>query len=167
MTDHATKGQIVMIPKGPIDGPLDVTEMRPITLLSEIGKVANRVLASRVTAILSKHPELVHRSQRAFLQNGNVAQCIEALVDVFEDFAEKSEADCKAELFCVSYDLSKAYDSVQEYSLRATLERFEFPESAITYIVSSLWSSTSCVMTAAASLSTCCPRSAKEIRWPP
>ena len=50
MTDHATKGQIVMIPKGPIDGPLDVTEMRPITLLSEIGKVANRVLASRVTA---------------------------------------------------------------------------------------------------------------------
>jgi hypothetical protein len=149
MTDHATKGQIVMIPKGPIDGPLDVTEMRPITLLSEIGKVANRVLASRVTAILSKHPELVHRSQRAFLQNGNVAQCIEALVDVFEDFAEKSEADRKAELFCVSYDLSKAYDSVQEYSLRATLERFEFPESAITYIVSSLWSSTSCVMTAA------------------
>ena len=118
ITDHVTEGRIVMIPKGPVDGALDVTEMRPITLLSEIGKVANRVLAARVTNILSSHPELIHRSQRAFLQNGNVAQCVEALVDVFEDFNEKSAVDKAAQLFCVSYDLSKAYDSVQEFSIR-------------------------------------------------
>jgi hypothetical protein len=38
---------IVMVAKGPIDGPPDVSEMRPITLLSGIGKIPARVLAAQ------------------------------------------------------------------------------------------------------------------------
>ena len=52
-----------------------------------------------------------------------------------------------AELFCVSYDLSKAYDSVQEYTIRATLERFSFPPEIVNYVCSSLWGSKSSVRT--------------------
>ena len=54
--------------------------------------------------------------------------------DVFEDHMSNRAENHRAELFCVSYDLSKAYDSVQEYSIRAALERFSFsrPKSSIT-----------------------------------
>ena len=147
MTEHVTDGLIVMIPKGPIDGPPDVSEMRPITLLSEIGKMPARVLSDRISAVLCAHPELLNINQRAFLRNGDVSQCVAALVDVFEDHHAKVARDPAAELFCVSYDLSKAYDSVQEYSIRATLERFSFPANFVDYVCSSLRNSRSRVRT--------------------
>jgi exonuclease III len=147
MTPHVTKGLIVMVPKGPTDGPADVSQMRPITLLSEIGKVLARVLADRISGVLCRRPELLNISQRAFLRNGDVSQCIAALLDVCEDHKSKRAEDGRAELFCVSYDLSKAYDSVQEYSIRAALERFELPRCVVDYVCSSLWNSTSSVRT--------------------
>jgi exonuclease III len=147
MTSHVTDGLIVMVPKGPIDGAPDVSDMRPITLLSEIGKVTARVLADRISAVLCAMPELLNINQRAFLRNGDVAQCVAALLDVFEDHLGKRRADPRASLYCVSYDLSKAYDSVQEYSIRASLERFELPPEIVDYVCSSLWGSKSRVRT--------------------
>jgi hypothetical protein len=147
MTPHVTDGLIVMVPKGPIDGAPDVSDMRPITLLSEIGKITARILADRISAVLCASPELLNINQRAFLRNGDVAQCIAALLDVFEDHLGKKKADPRASLYCVSYDLSKAYDSVQEYSIRASLERFEFPPEVVDYVCSSLWGSKSRVRT--------------------
>ena len=147
MTPHITEGLIVMVPKGTIDGPPDVSDMRPITLLSEIGKIPARILAARISAILCDKPELLNTSQRAFLRNGDVSQCIATLLDIFEDHLAKKAVDPESQLFCVSYDLSKAYDSVQEYSIRASLERFEFPPEIIDYVCSSLWGSKSRVRT--------------------
>jgi hypothetical protein len=147
MTRHITDGLIVMVPKGSIDGPPDVSEMRPITLLSEIGKVPARILAARISATLCAKPGLLNINQRAFLRNGDVSQCIATLLDVFEDHLAKKAKDPRSQLFCVSYDLSKAYDSVQEYSIRASLERFEFPPEFVDYVCSSLWDSQSRVQT--------------------
>jgi exonuclease III len=147
MTPHVTDGLIVMVPKGPVDGAPDVSDMRPITLLSEIGKVTARILADRISAVLCAKPELLNINQRAFLRNGDVAQCVAALLDVFEDHLGKRRADPQASLYCVSYDLSKAFDSVQEYSIRASLERFEFPPEIVDYVCSSLWDSKSSVRT--------------------
>jgi hypothetical protein len=147
MTQHITDGLIVMVPKGSIDGPPDVSEMRPITLLSEIGKVPGRILTARISATLCDKPRLLNISQRAFLRNGDVSQCIATILDVFEDHLAKRARNPGSQLFCVSYDLSKAYDSVQEYSIRASLERFEFPPEIVDYVCSSLWDSRSRVQT--------------------
>ena len=147
MTPHITDGLIVMVPKGPIDGAPDVADMRPITLLSEIGKITARILADRISTVLCAMPQLLNINQRAFLRNGDVAQCIAALLDVFEDHLGKKRTEARASLYCVSYDLSKAYDSVQEYSIRASLERFEFPPEIVDYVCSSLWGSKSRVRT--------------------
>ena len=57
-TAHVTKGVITMIPKGPVEGEVDVTDMRPITLLSEMGKIPARILADRISKILCSRPEL-------------------------------------------------------------------------------------------------------------
>lgn len=118
MSPFVTKGLIRMITnlKGKIEGAADASQMRPITLLSELLKVPARVLAERISTRLSANPRLLHPSQRAFLRSGDVAQAIHAFVDVAED-----AHDVESPLFCVSYDLRKAYDSVQEYTVRASL----------------------------------------------
>ena len=65
----------------------------------------------------------------------------------FEDYHAKRARAPDQQLFCVSYDLSKAHDPVQEYSIRASLERFSFPPNVVDYVCSSLWNSKSRVRT--------------------
>ena len=60
--------------------------------------------------IIKNNPRVMTDAQRGFLKNGNVLQCINAALDVFEDAKEKGK-----ELYVVSYDLEKAYDSVFDY----------------------------------------------------
>ena len=146
-TEHVTRGLIRFVPKGRLSGLPDVEDMRPITLLSEIGKVSSRILASRVSAILDAKPELLHVAQRAFLSNGDVSQCIHTALDVFEDFRSLKRNNGKA-LHVMSYDVQKAYDSVQLDSIRATLHRYRFPALAIDYICSGLVGARSAVITA-------------------
>ena len=50
-------------------------------------------------------------------------------------------------LFLLAYDQVKAYDTVQAYTIRASLERFNLPEPFITYVLSNLSEATSCFKT--------------------
>src|SRR4051812_43868732 len=139
------KGEIVYLPKQSDDGyTVDVEEMRPITLLPELGKLTNRVLARRMTQTLAQHPTLLEGAQRGFLKDGSIGQCINAALDVFEDYHERKG---RKALFTVSYDLRKAYDCVQEYSLRAALTRAGTPLAFVEYVCSSLKSARSQVRT--------------------
>ena len=104
-----------MIPKQSTDSQTaSITDYRPITLLSEIGKTASRILADRTYNILARNPHIVNAAQRAFIKDGNTAQCIDTVLDVFEDFRSRRLKCNKEKLFFLSYDQSKAYDSVQK-----------------------------------------------------
>lgn len=129
-----------MIPKRKDDGSFTnlIREMRPISVLQEFGKLASKILADRIGATLLEDPKILSNAQRAFLRDGSVRQCLTTLINVFEDFREKRSRDSSKELFFLSYDQVKAYDSVQSYSIKASLERFNFPESFISYVLSSL-----------------------------
>jgi len=63
---------------------------------------------------------------------------------VFEDARERKD---NKDLYVVSYDQEKAYDSVQAYTIKASLERFNMPEKFIDYILSGLENATSCFKT--------------------
>ena len=128
-------GEICFLPKVKVGGEftVDVEEMRPITLLPELGKLVNRILAKRICRILQDHPDLLHGAQRGFVKDGNVSQCINTVLDVFED---RQEHKRKSKLFVVSYDLRKAFDSVQEYSLRAALKKMGMPAGFVKYACS-------------------------------
>ena len=56
-------------------------------------------------------------------------------LNIFEDSFERKD---KEELYVVSYDQEKAYDSVQSYTIKSSLERFNMPEKVIMYILSGL-----------------------------
>src|SRR5688572_3298213 len=73
--------------------------------------MAARLLAARINAALVEHPRILHKAQRDFIRNGAVSQCIAALLDARDDSAEHGTP-----LFWLSYDLAKAYDSVQHYA---------------------------------------------------
>ena len=113
--------------------------MRPITLLPELGKLPSRILARRLTDVLHHKPELLNQSQRAYIKDGTSRQCISALIDVIEDFQSGGAED----LIVLSYDIRKAFDSVQHFTIRASCERLNLPESFIDYVLCTLEDATS------------------------
>lgn len=139
-------GVIVLLPKVKPDGSFSVEpdEMRPITLLPEFGKLTTRIIADRLSTIFCAKPELIHRSARAFLKQGDIHQCVNQVLDVIED-ANQYDKD----LFICSYDLRKAFDSVQRFAIRASMERFNMPEQLIRFVMATLTGATSKVRTEA------------------
>src|ERR1700712_4044770 len=73
-----------------------------------------------------------------------IQQCINTALNVFEDFKDKKEKG--KQLFVISYDQEKAYDSVQAYTIKASLERFNMPEHFIQFVLC-LEEATSCFKT--------------------
>jgi exonuclease III len=140
------KSMISMVPKKKEDGSYTstVAEMRPISVMQEFAKIASKILANRLGRILLESPTILNRAQRAFLRNGCINQCILTAINIFEDFRERKN---QGELFLITYDQQKAYDSVQKFTIQASLERFNLPEKFISYVVSLLEESTSCFKT--------------------
>jgi hypothetical protein len=129
-----------MIPKPgkPTD---DVANMRPITLLPELGKLTSRILANRLSATLHRKPHLLHAAQRAYLRDGDSKQCISTLLDLIEDYSDRTTRegdDLATDLVVTSYDIRKAFDSVQKFTIRASCERLNLPEQFIRFVIASL-----------------------------
>jgi hypothetical protein len=137
---------ITLIPKRKEDGSWTdkVKDMRPISVLQEFGKIAAKILAERWGKVLLEHPQILNSAQRAFLKDGCVQQCVSTALNIFEDFQDRKD---NKELYVVSYDQEKAYDSVQAFTIKASLERFNLPEKLIMYILSGLQNATSCFKT--------------------
>jgi len=95
---------------------------------------------------LLENPHVMNKAQRAFLKDGSTSQCITTALNILEDFQRKRKKT-QSRLFLLAYDQVKAYDSVQAYSIRASLERFNLPEKFISYVLSNLENATSCFKT--------------------
>ena len=69
------------MPKQKEDGSFskETDEMRPITVLAELAKLLSRVLAQRLVEVLTSNKHLLHKSQRGFIADGCVEQCVGAL----------------------------------------------------------------------------------------
>ncbi len=143
------KGHSVNGPEENEDGSFSerISEMRPISVLQEFGKIASKVLANRLGEIILQNPKVVTSAQRAFLKDGSTSQCLNIALNVLEDFREKQRTNPGCQLFMMSYDQVKAYDCVQAYTIKASLERFNLPDLFISYVLSNLEDATSCFKT--------------------
>lgn len=108
-------------------------KMRPITLLPEINKIISRVLAKRLAMVLQQHPQILAESQRGFIPEGGIHQCLEIIMSAIEDNQHKVQRE--RNLLILKYDQQKAYDSVQLDTIKATLDRFALPERFIQIIM--------------------------------
>ena len=143
------QGIIVMIPKPDAPGSDNVSDMRPITLLPELGKLTARVLANRLTNTLHQNPMHLHPAQRAYLRDGSTHQCLATLLSVIEDYQDRSRSGELVDLVVTSYDVKKAFDSIQMFSIRAACEGLNLPERFIKYVLATLEDAESRVRTAA------------------
>lgn len=122
---------ITLIPKA--ENSENPEDLRPISVLPELSKLCSRILANRIGEIIKDNPSIMSEAQRGFLRNGSVLQCINAALDVFEDAKEN-----KRLLYATSYDFEKAYDSVQLFSIVASLERFNAPKQFVDFVTKGL-----------------------------
>src|SRR5665647_1128184 len=118
-----------------------MSNIRPITLQSCLGKLFFKLLARRLGAILQRHP-ILNESQRGFVLGGTTMKCIDELLDAW-DWSRNSNR----ELHTIFYDIKQAYDSVQMPVLLRAMRRLCMPPSFIALIADSLTDLQSCVRT--------------------
>jgi ribonuclease HI len=118
------EGRIFPISKKPIfDGNL--TNTRPISLLEHIKKLYTKLLTNRLNLIFTKHQILSPYNYIA-LPGNSTAIPIHILNNIIE------EARCNSkELWLISQDMSKAYDSVNFDLFQKSLSRINMPTQLI------------------------------------
>jgi hypothetical protein len=119
-----------------------MSNIRPISLQSCLGKLLNQLLAQRLGSILARHP-ILHPAQRGFVQGGTTKKCIDELLDAWEWSRQRNR-----ELHTIFYDIKQAYDSVQAPVLIRALRRLHFPDAFTRLVEDSLTGLRSCVRTA-------------------
>ena len=115
--------------------------IRPISLQSCLGKLFNKLLAHRLTAIFARHP-ILNSSQRGFINGGTTIKCIDELLDAWEWSRQAT-----TEQYTLFYDIKQAYDSVQTHILARAMHRLCLPPTFIQLVERSLTNLSSCVRT--------------------
>lgn len=119
-----------------------MSNLRPISLQSCLGKLFNKILAHRLSSIFARFP-ILHSAQRGFINGGSITKCIDELLDAW-DWSRNG----KHELHTLLYDIKQAYDSVQTSVLVRALHRLRLPPAFVSLIADSLTGLSSCVRTA-------------------
>ena len=98
-----------------------MSNIRPISLQSCLGKLFNKILAHRLADIIARHP-ILNTAQRGFITGGTTIKCIDELLDAW-DWSRTHQNKEKREQYTILYDIAQAYDSVQSRVLMRSLTR--------------------------------------------
>lgn len=128
-------GIVVVVPKQDRDDYTLCKNWRPITLLSSIGKIIERVVANKLTELAILHG-FVQDTQFAFRKRSTT----DALEYLFNSIWKGWCTDSKKRIFStlVSLDIAAAYDNVNRADLLQTLIRLKVPDWMIEWIASFL-----------------------------
>ena len=121
----------VMIPKVGKD-PKNVTNYRPISLLSALGKLFEKVIVRRMQLFLEERG-FFNRYQRAYLEGKEAAEHIYCLGDEIRLAKDKGWITT-----AVSLDVEKAFDSVWHDGLRHKLSLIGMPRTLVRLLSSFL-----------------------------
>src|SRR4051812_19829071 len=109
-----------------------MTNIRPISLQSCLGKLLTKLLARRLGAIFQRHP-ILHPAQRGFVLGGTTTKCIDEVLDTW-DWSRATGG----ELYTIFYDIKQAYDSVQREPLERAMRRLRLPLPFSRFVIDSL-----------------------------
>jgi hypothetical protein len=128
MPDGWNDTTIVLIPK--VNKPIQVKDLRPISLCNVLYKLVSKVLANRLKHIL---PEVISPTQSAFVPGRLITDNI-LLAYEFTHYMRtrrKSKRGCAA----IKLDMSKAYDRVEWKFLEEMMNKLGFCQNWIQLIM--------------------------------
>jgi len=111
----------------------DLSTTRPITLIDHTRKCFTKILTSRMTHIIMKNDILSPHNYAAFPHQSTI-QPVAQFTQILEDALV-----CHKEIWALSQDMSKAFDSVHINTLSKALRRIKIPATIIdllTYLLS-------------------------------
>lgn len=112
--------------------PLDVSNYRPISLISTLAKVFEKVLKTRICSFTKKY-NIISESQFGFIEGKSCNDAIKNLsTEIYKTL------DNKEKCLTVFFDLQKAFDTVSHGKLLITLENYGFRNNALKLIESYL-----------------------------
>ena len=118
-----------MIPK-PDRYHYNIVNTRPIALLDVFRKLATKIMGSRLSALFSQH-QVLRGHNYCGLKGDSTENPIHLVNNIIEDARQN-----KRELWVLTQDMAKAYDSVCLESLRLSLQRIDLPPKFVTWICS-------------------------------
>ena len=98
--------------------PTLVNNYRPISILSPINKIFEKIIYSRLTSFIEKH-QILYKYQYGFRKNHSTEHALIELVDQIRLNMDKKLMTCG-----IFIDLSKAFDTVNHEILLAKLENY-------------------------------------------
>ena len=113
---------ITIIPKAGKDTRY-IKNWRPITVASCDLKIITKALSIRMSKVL---PKIIHHSQAAYVPGRNINFNNRILSHILKNTDNQED-------IIVSFDAEKAFDSVSHVYLRKVLEKYNFPESFLTF----------------------------------
>ena len=114
--DVLKKASVVPIHKG--NSKLDCCNYRPISLLSNIGKVIEKLMHTRITKFLNKH-KCFFPSQYGFRSKHSINHALIEITEKIRDALDNNSFAC-----AVFVDLQKAFDTVSHKILLEKLQHY-------------------------------------------
>jgi len=127
---------ITLIPK--IDGPLMVSDYRPISLLNSSLKLLTKALANRLQSVIKR---LIHQNQYGFIKSRTIQDCLAWALEYIH-ICHKS----KKELVILKLDFEKAFDKVEHEAIMDIVKAKDFGPKWIKWIRMILDSGTSSIL---------------------
>ena len=110
--------------------------IRPISVGPAIGRLLNKIIADRLSALLVQH-KILNSAQFAFLPGGDIHEPINSVLACYGDSLKYNKA-----CYAVFYDMSKAYDTLRWTSIRAAIRRIGLGRDFEDFVMNSLQGTT-------------------------
>lgn len=117
----------------------ELSNYRPISLLSNISKIFEKIIKSRITGFIKKN-NMISEKQYGFMEGRSTQDAIAELTRKIYN-----ALDARKPAICLFVDLAKAFDTVSHPDLLETLENFGFRGSAHRLMTSYLSGRKQCV----------------------
>lgn len=129
-----------VVPLAKISTPNEFKDLRPISILSVLSKVLEKIMDAQIRAYLNIN-QLFPHCQSGFRANYS---CTTALINITDDIITANDTGLVTAL--VLLDFSKAFDTINHKILLAILYHFGFDETAISLLSNYLQGRRQCVV---------------------